>query len=186
MANGLVSADRSVLVVVDIQERLAAAMERADRERVLRGARILIERAARLSIPVIVTEQYPKGLGPTAAELIRHLSEGTPRIAKTTFSAMGTREFQSALEDTGRKEVVVTGMESHVCVLQTAMELGAHGFSSFVAEDACCSRLERSHASAMDRLRSAGVAVTLVESVLFEWLRDARHEHFKTTSALIR
>ena len=186
MANGLVSADRSVLVVVDIQERLAASMERADRERVVRGARILLEGAGRLSIPVIVTEQYPKGLGPTEAELIRHLPEGTQRIAKTTFSAMGTAEFRSALEGTGREEVVVAGMESHVCVLQTAMELGAQGFSPFVAEDACCSRLERSHASAMNRLRSAGVAVTLVESVLFEWLRDARHEHFKTTSALIR
>ncbi len=186
MANGLVSSDRSVLVVVDIQERRTAAMERADRDRVVRGARILIERASTLSIPVIVTEQYPKGLGPTEAELVRHLPEGAPRIAKTTFSAMGTNEFRTALEATGRKEVVVAGMESHVCVMQTVMELAGHGFSPFVAEDACCSRAERSHASAMNRLRAAGVAVTLVESVLFEWLGDARHEHFKTTSALIR
>jgi len=182
----LACAADSVLVIVDLQERLAAAMVPAARADVIRNTRILMEAATRLGIPALVTEQYPKGLGPTVAQLFEKLPEATPRLEKTCFSCAGTESFSTALETTGRKQVILAGMEAHVCVLQSALELRAVRQCVFVVEDACCSRNQRHHANAMHRLRAAGVVVTNTESVVFEWLRDARHEHFKAMSALLR
>jgi nicotinamidase-related amidase len=179
------SAD-SVLVIVDLQERLAAAMVPVARTGVIRNARILLQAATRLGIPVLVTEQYPKGLGPTAAQIIEMLPEGTPRLEKTGFSCAGTEPFSTALEASGRTQVILAGMEAHVCVLQSALELRSVRQAVFVVEDACCSRNQEHHANAMHRLRAAGVIVTNTESVVFEWLRDARHEHFKAISARLR
>jgi nicotinamidase-related amidase len=179
------SAD-SVLVVIDIQERLSAVMLPAARARMIRNTRILLEAAARLGVPALVTEQYPKGLGPTEAEVAGMLPPGTPRLEKTCFSSASSEPFTAALAAGGRSQVVIAGMESHVCVLQSALELRAGREEVFVVEDACCSRSQENHANAMRRLRAAGVVVTNTESVLFEWLRDARHEHFKAISALLR
>jgi len=179
------SAD-SVLVIVDLQERLAAAMVPVERMGVIRNTRILLEAANCLCIPVLVTEQYPKGLGPTVAQVVERLPEATPRLEKTFFSCAGAEPFFTALEATGRTQVILAGMESHVCVLQSAVELRAVRQGVFVVQDACCSRNQEHHANAMHRLRAAGVVVTNTESVVFEWLRDARHEHFKAVSALLR
>jgi len=179
------SAD-SVLVIIDLQERLAAAMVPAARTGVIRNTRILLEAATRLGIPILVTEQYPKGLGPTAAPIVEMLPGATPRLEKTCFSCAGTESSSTALETTGRMQVILAGMEAHVCVLQSALELRAVRQGVFVIEDACCSRNQKHHANAMHRLRAAGVVVTNTESVIFEWLRDARHEHFKAISALLR
>lgn len=182
----LARATDSVLVIVDLQERLAAAMVQAARTSVIRNVRILLDAATRLGIPVLVTEQYPKGLGPTAAEVVEILPGGTPRLEKTCFSCAGTESFSTALEASGRTQVILAGMEAHVCVLQSALELRAVRQGVFVVEDACCSRNQEHHANAMHRLRAAGVMVTNTESVVFEWLRDARHEHFKAISARLR
>ncbi len=173
----LARATDSALVVIDIQERLASVM--ASRDSVTRATGILLEAAARLDIPVVVTEQYPKGLGCTVAELLRKAPGGFVRIEKTTFSAC------AALPLT-RPQVVITGMETHVCVLQTAFELAAAGREVFVVEDAVCSRTEANYSNALARMRAAGIVVTNTESVIFEWLRDAAHEHFRTISKLIR
>ncbi len=182
----LARAADSILVIVDLQERLVAAMVPAARTAVIRNARILLEAATRLGIPVLVTEQYPKGLGPTAAQVVEILPGGTPRLEKTCFSCASTEPFSTALEASGRTQVLLAGMEAHVCVLQSALELQVVRQGVFVAEDACCSRNQEHHANAMHRLRAAGVVVTNTESVVFEWLRDARHEHFKAISALLR
>jgi len=179
------SAD-SVLVVIDLQERLAAAMVPAARTGVIRNTRILLEAAARLGIPILVTEQYPKGLGPTAAPIVEMLPTGTPRLEKTCFSCAGTEPFSTVLQGCGRTQVILSGMEAHVCVLQSALELRGVRQGVFVVEDACCSRNQKHHANAMHRLRTAGVVVTNTESVVFEWLRDARHDHFKAISGLLR
>lgn len=176
----------SVLVIIDVQDRLAAAMNPAVRTDVMRNIRILLEAASRLGIPVLATEQYPKGLGPTAAHVAEMLPGGTPRFEKTCFSCAGMAAFSSALQESGRMQVILAGMEAHVCVLQSALELRAFRQAVFVVEDACCSRNREHHANAMHRLRAAGVVVTNTESVVFEWLRDARHEHFKAISALVR
>ena len=173
----LTRAADSALVVIDIQERLAAVMPA--RESVIRAAGILLEAAARLGVPVLVTEQYPRGLGATVPELAAKLPEGATRIEKTTFSAC------AALPLT-RPQVVLAGMEAHVCVLQTALELAAAGREVFLVGDAVCSRTEANYFNALARAQAAGVIVTNAESVVFEWLRDAAHEHFRVLSKLIR
>lgn len=173
----LVRAADSALVVIDIQERLAAVMPA--REAVVRATGILLEAAARLDVPVLLTEQYPKGLGSTVPEVACKLPGGSPRMEKTCFSAC------AALPLT-RPQVVLAGMEAHVCVLQTALELAAAGREVFVVADAVCSRTEANSSNALARLRAAGVTITNTESVVFEWLRDASHEHFRALSKLIR
>jgi nicotinamidase-related amidase len=173
----LVRAADSALVVIDIQERLASVMPA--RESVVRATGILLQAAARLEIPVWFSEQYPKGLGSTVAEIAAVLPEGARRIEKTCFSAGGELPLT-------RPQVVLAGMEAHVCVLQTALELAAAGREVFVVADAICSRTEANHANALARLQGAGVVVTNSESVVFEWLRDAGNEHFRAISKLIR
>jgi nicotinamidase-related amidase len=167
----------STLVVIDVQERLAAVMPA--RERVERSVGILLEAAGRLGIPVVVSEQYPQGLGATTAPVAVKLPEGTVRVEKTRFSACGALPL-------GRPQVVIAGMEAHVCVLQTALELAAEGREVFVAGDAVCSRSEANQANALARMTAAGVVVTNTESVVFEWLRDAGHEAFRAISKLVR
>jgi nicotinamidase-related amidase len=173
----LARAADSSLVLIDIQERLAAVMPA--REAVVRAAGILAEAAAQLGIPVLATEQYPRGLGPTVPELTAKLPADAKRMEKTSFSACGALPL-------ARPQAILAGMEAHVCVLQTALELAAEGREVFVVADAICSRTEANRANALTRLEKAGVVVTNTESVLFEWLRDASHEHFRAISKLIR
>ncbi len=182
----LARANDSVLVIVDLQQRLAAAMPPAVLAAVIRNVRLLLQAAARLGIPALVTEQYSQGLGPTIPPVAGMLPSAVPRFEKTCFSCAATAPFAAALEKTGRAQVILTGMEAHVCVLQSALELRPLHQAVFVVEDACCSRNQAHHANAMHRLRAAGVSVTNTESIVFEWLRDARHEHFKELSALLR
>jgi nicotinamidase-related amidase len=172
----LVRAADSALVIIDIQERLAAIMP--SRDAVVRAAGILLEAADRLSIPVYVTEQYPRGLGATMPELLAKLPNGAPRIEKTSFSACAELPLT-------RRQVVLAGMEAHVCVLQTALELAAAGQEVFVVEDAICSRAEANCRNALARLHASGIVLTNTESVIFEWLRDAAHEQFRALSKLI-
>lgn len=173
----LARAADSSLVVIDIQERLASAM--LARESVVRATGILLEAAARLRIPVWLTEQYPKGLGCTVAEVAAKVPAGSTRVEKTSFSACARLPLT-------RPQVVLAGMEAHVCVLQTALELAAAGRDVFVVADAVCSRAEANCSNALIRLQMAGVVVTNTESVIFEWLRDAANEHFRALSKLIR
>lgn len=176
----------SLLLIVDIQERLARVMPEDDRRRVIRNTAILLQAANRLGVPQFLTEQYTKGLGPTEAEVLRHLGEDVLRVEKMCFSACGVESLVAALKRSGRRQAVIAGMEAHVCVLQTALELHALGFEPFVVEDAACSRNPANHRNAMHRLRQAGVVVANTESVVFEWLRLSTHEHFKAISALLR
>jgi len=182
----LCDAAESALLVIDIQERLSAAMPEESRDRVEQRTTRLLEAAQPLDIPVLGTAQYPKGLGPLLASIETRLPEGQPPREKTCFSCCGAASFMEALEGSGRRQVVLCGMETHVCVLQTAFELSERGFEVFVVEDAVCSRDPADHACALDRLRQAGIQVTRSESTLFEWLRDARHPQFKPLSRLVR
>ena len=180
----LCQAEASQLLLIDIQTRLAGAMGDAARERVVDNAAILAKAAALLEVPQLVTEQYPRGLGPTEPELDGTLA-GAIRFEKTCFACTGAEGFSRRLADHHRPQVVVAGMESHVCVLQTMLELEAAGYQVFVVEDAICSRREQNHRNAVERMRASAV-ITNTESVLFEWLRNARHDHFKSISAMIK
>ena len=182
----LADSQNSILAIVDIQERLASAMDPAARATMAKNAGILLQAAARLSMPVVATEQYPKGLGSTVAEIGALLPADAPRIEKLRFSCACEAPFLDALQRSGRNQVILAGMEAHVCVLQSALELHAAGRQVFVIADACCSRNPANHANAMHRLSAAGVTVSNTESVVFEWLRDAGHAQFKAISTLLR
>lgn len=181
----LAEASDSVLVIVDLQERLAKAMDPVSFQAVFLNTGILLQAARALGVPVLATEQYPKGLGRTVAAL-NPLLPAAPPFEKTCFSCAADESFLGALRTAGRTQVVIAGMEAHVCVLQSALQLRTSGREVFVIEDACCSRKAANHANAMHRLRSAGVVVTNTESVVFEWLRDAGHPQFKAISALMK
>lgn len=185
-SSSLCRRESSALLIVDVQTRLAAAMPAEARERVLRNTGILIEACKALGIPIVQTEQYPRGLGATEPELAERLEGHARRLEKTAFSCCGAEGFDAAVCADGRTQWILCGMEAHVCVLQTAMELHARGLQVFVAEDAVCSRTAANHANALARLRQADVTVSNTESVLFEWLRDASDPLFKTVSSLIR
>lgn len=176
----------SALVLVDIQERLAAAMPAGVRARVLHSAGILTQAAATLGVPVLATEQYPTGLGPIEPALAKHLPANVHRVEKTSFSCADVNSFTAALEQAGRRQVILCGMETHICILQTAFGLQRQGRMVFVVEDAVSSRAKPNQENALARLRQAGVIVSNTESILFEWLRDSTHEHFKALSGWIR
>jgi nicotinamidase-related amidase len=184
--HSLCSAAQSQLVIIDIQERLAAAMGTKDREGVLNNTSILLQAAALLEIPVVKTEQYPKGLGPTEKDLLDHLPAGSSNCEKMSFSCCGNDEFCSSALETDRKQFILVGMETHVCVLQTAFELQQRGHQVFVVADAVCSRTGRNRRIALRRMAQAGITITSTESVLFEWLRDASHPQFRTISKMLR
>jgi nicotinamidase-related amidase len=183
---GLCSAAHSQLVVVDIQARLAAAMAPADRERVIKQSGILLRAAELLAVPVAATEQYPSGLGPTESAVAGAFPTDTPLLEKTCFACSGARGFLDTLAANARPQAVLAGMETHICVTQTAMDLLERGYAVFITADACCTRNPENHGNALERLRQAGAVVTNTESVVFEWLRDAAHEHFKAISALVK
>ncbi|OUR64789.1 hydrolase [Methylophaga sp. 42_25_T18] len=181
----IADAQNSVLVIVDVQERLAAAMPKGVCDRVVDQISTLVTAAKTLSVPVVVTEQYPKGLGNTVIELKSHLPSETKVIEKTTFSSSRTAKFTLALEDSGRKQVILMGMETHICVLQTALELQEQGYQVFVVEDGVSSRSKSNQYNALQRLRHAGVIITTLESMIFEWLGDSQHPEFRTLAQLI-
>ncbi len=179
----LLQADQSSLLVVDIQERLAPAI--ADREVLIARTATLIEGAGQLGVPILVSEQYPKGLGHTVAALAP-LLETERTITKTHFSCMREPGFADRMRQTGRKQTVVVGMEAHVCVLQTVLDLLAQRFDVFVVADAIGARTAESKSLAIERMRTAGASVVTVEMVLFEWLERADRPEFRPLSSLIR
>ena len=176
----LLSAERSVLLLIDLQQRLLPVIHEAGSV-TARAAR-LAEAAQLLDVPVIATEQYPAGLGPTVEALA-----GYPRatLAKTSFSAAGDPGFQELLP-AGTREIVIAGVETHVCVLQTALDLLGSRHRVVLAADAAGSRDPADHQAAVDRARQHGVEVVTSEMVLFEWLRDSRHPGFRQVQKLLR
>ena len=175
---------RAAVVVVDVQERLAAAMPPADLERLLKYARALLGCARELGLPVLATEQYPKGLGPTLPALRELLP--SPPLEKLAFSCGADPGFAAALAATGRRQVVIAGMESHVCVFQTARDLAAQGYEVQVCADAVASRTEEHRRVGLDLCREAGAVVTTAETAIFDLLHLAATPEFKKVSPLVR
>lgn len=186
MSTLLCRAERSQLVLIDLQTRLCAAMPEDEGRSMLRAARILSQAANLLSLPVTVTEQYPRGLGSTDPTVRESLPTSHRLFEKTGFSCCEAEGFRPTVEVNGRRQVILVGQEAHVCVLQSAFDLQDLGFQVFVVEDGVSSRHPGNKRNALERLRQGGVVVTNIESVLFEWLTDASHPHFKALSALIR
>ena len=175
--------EKSLLLVVDEQVRLAPAT--FSREQAVANTQILLKAAARLEVPVLASEQYPKGLGPTVPEIAALLPPGSV-AEKIHFSCASDPGIVARVEALGRRQVVVAGMEAHVCVLQTALGLKQRGYDVHVVADATSSRRPESHALAMERLRLAGIPVVNTEMVVFEWLAQAGTAEFRELSALIK
>lgn len=169
----------SLLCVVDIQERLLAVMPAADQV-VSRSLR-LTTAAGLLNVPTILTEQYPKGLGRTPAQLAASLP---PPIEKTSFSCCGCAAFEQAIPR-ATEAVVLCGLETHVCITQTALDLLAAGYCVFIAVDAVSSRHAIDHDIGLRRLEAAGVIPTTTEAILFEWCRSADHAAFQAIRKLV-
>lgn len=177
------STDEAVLVIVDIQERLAAAM--SERGKVVGNTIHLIEAAKLLSIPVILTEQYPKGLGPTVSEIREALPSYEP-IEKLTFSCCGEPAFLKALSSSGRRKIILCGMETHVCVLQTCIGSLRDGYTVHAVRDAVCSRSKENFKTGIGFMRDAGAVITCTETALFQLLEKAGTEEFRILSRRIR
>lgn len=174
----------AAVLLVDVQERLTPAMPADALERVVKYATALIEGAKTLGVPVLATEQYPKGLGATLPALARLLP--SPALSKVHFSCGADPAFAAALEATGRKQVVITGMETHVCVFQTARDLVAMGYEVHVCADAVSSRTEEHRKVGLELCREAGAIVTTAETALFDLLHQAATPEFKKVSALVK
>lgn len=173
--------DRSLLLVVDVQERINGVM--ADQEHVVR-LEVLLDSAGVLDIPVVATEQYPRGLGPTLPSL-REAIPGSV-LEKSTFSCARDAGVAQALDLAGRTQIVVTGIESHVCVLQTVLDLRDRQLTVHVPHDAVSSRRPEDKHWALHRMAAAGAVVSCTESVLFEWLGRCDTAAFKTVAKLLR
>jgi len=180
----LADARHSLLLVIDVQTRLATAMPETVRTQLFKNTQQLCKAAKYLQVPILHTEQYPKGLGATDSSLKLQLKD--PAIEKTSFSCCKAESFLTLLEKNKRPQIILCGMETHVCVLQTALELQAENYQVFVIEDALASRHKQHHENALSRMQQAGIIISNIESLLFEWLADASHPDFKTVSALIR
>jgi nicotinamidase-related amidase len=174
--------DDVVLVVIDLQERLMKAMK--DREKVYKNTRLLLTVAYQLSFPVVVTEQYPKGLGPTVPE-IKECLEGYEYIEKVTFTACG-QQLIDYLKNSGRKTVIITGSETHVCVFQTVRDLTERGYNVHVVKDAVCSRFEENYENGIALMKDAGAIITNTETVVFDLLKLAGTPEFKAISPLLK
>jgi nicotinamidase-related amidase len=172
---------KSLLLLVDMQERLVPAM--AGAADVTGNCSILLRAAEALAVPVLASEQYPKGLGPTVPELA---ALAPRRLEKVEFSVYANPAIRDELSRSGRKQVVLCGIEAHVCVLQTGLELVEAGFQVFVAADAVASRRPESREVALQRLGRAGATLITAEMALFEWLRSAGAPEFRAISQLIR
>ncbi len=183
-ASGIVQASTSQLVIIDMQAKLSLAMPPLALQSVVKNIQILLQSASHLALPVLLTEQYPKGLGATLAALTSDLSD-VHAIPKMAFSACKEPKFGQKL-NRDRSQIILTGMEAHICILQTALDLLSMGKQVFVVEDAIISRSADHHANAVARLRDSGCIITNTESVLFECLGSASHEAFKAIATLIK
>ena len=178
----MLTRENAVLLVVDVQGKLARLMHEADAlfdalSRLIRGARVL-------EVPVVATEQNPPGLGPTVEELAPLLPG--PAIPKMAFSCCGEPAFEEALAATGRRQVLLAGIETHICVYQTARDLFARGFEVHVVADGVSSRTAANRAVGLEKMRAAGAEVTSVETALFEMLAVAEGPAFKEILAIVK
>jgi nicotinamidase-related amidase len=180
----LLARDDTVLLLVDVQEGYRTALHGWNR--VVAACGLLLDGAAILKVPVLVTEQYPRGLGKTAPELEAKLPAGLARIEKLTMSCCGAEPFVERLGATGRRQVLVAGIETHACINQTVHDLLARGFQVHVARDATSSRRTADVVPAWEKMRTAGMLPTTSEQALLELIRSAESADFKPLQRLLK
>lgn len=184
MINLITRAGKSQLIIIDVQTKLCAVMPAVEMQTVIKNTNILLQAAHHLQVPVLVTEQYPQALGATMPEIAQHFSAIKP-IEKMAFSAYAEPKFKAQCQR-DKSQIILAGLETHICVLQTALDLMAQGKQVIVVEDAVISRNVDNKRNAINRLANAGCIITNTESVVFEWLGHAKHEAFKEIAKLIK
>jgi isochorismate hydrolase len=176
--------DAAVAVIIDIQEKLFPHIYA--NEQLAENCRKLISGLLVLEVPLLVTEQYTAGLGPTITPLQEILSESYVPVEKLAFSCCGAPDFMNKLKLSGKNSVILMGIETHVCVLQTALDLLENGFVPVIVEDCVSSRKTADKQIAIERMRSEGCVITSLESILLELCRAAGTDKFKAISRLIK
>lgn len=180
----MISCDHSLVLLIDLQEKLIKAVSEGGK--VTEKACRLLKACQLLRIPVVVTEQNPAGLGETHLHVSSVLPSGTVPYAKTSFSALSVEELQETMQKAGRQQVIIAGIETHICVWQTARDLQKAGYDVWIVADMCASRHSEDKERALADLQANGCRVVGYESILFAWLKDARHPQFKAIQALIK
>jgi nicotinamidase-related amidase len=175
------TASETGLLVIDVQQKLICLIN--GYARIVWNIRRLIDGAKLLGLPILATEQYPQGLGHTATELLTHLDKV---FHKTTFSCSGCIELRRELEASNKRKWLVCGIEAHVCIQQTVLDLLAEGFHIYVAVDAVGSRGSFDYEIALRRMEATGATLTTVEAALFEWCQDSKSSQFKNISKLVQ
>lgn len=183
MVKFILNKDNSVLVIVDVQDKLAVVMNQ--KEKITGNCLHIIEAAKLLGIPIILTEQYPKGLGQTISEIKEALPEYNP-LEKVTFDCCRGEGFLQKISSLRKTHIILTGMETHVCVLQTCLGLMGKGYFVHLVSDAVCSRKKDDYKTGRKMMRDAGAVVTCTETVLFQLLEKAGTPEFKAISKRIR
>lgn len=173
----------SLLLIIDEQEKLVKTL---DKDIVLARTSTLAKAAKIMEIPTILTEQYPKGLGHTVDLIKQSVSSDTPIIEKTAFSAVKEKGFLEKIKSYGKNQIVICGIETHICVHQSATDLVEAGFEVYVAKDACASRNKYEFKLGIERMKANGAKISCVEIVIFEWLRSSKNPYFKQVQALIK
>ena len=176
--------ENTAMIMVDIQEKLLPAMNQ--KEEVLDRCVRLLKGVMTLQIPTLVSEQYPRGLGETVGELKKEFRGNVPTISKTSFSCLGQQDMEDWVRGLNREYVLVCGIEAHICVMQTVLDLQRAGYKPVVISDCVTSRSIRDYTAAIERMRKEGVIVTTYEAVLFELLKDLKHPKFKEILAIIK
>lgn len=174
--------EESILMVIDIQERLVPVMKHG--EKVIDNTNVLISISKDFDMPIVVTEQYPKGLGKTVEDINNNLEDALI-YGKTSFTAC-TEEIVSSLNQLGRKKIIITGMETHVCVFQTVRDLIEHNYQVFVVKDAVCSRSKENYKNGLVLMSNMGAVITNTETVFFDLMKEAGTPLFKKLSKLIK
>src|SRR5437868_5719048 len=180
----ILNRNKTALVVVDIQEGFRNAIP--DFEDTASRASMAVRGFQILGVPVLVTEQYPKGLGRTAKEILLALPDDFKAFEKTAFSSCGADMFVETLQESGAEQIVLCGLETHVCVSQTAHDLLDRGFQVHLLIDCVCSRFEHDKLAGLAKMQTSGVVPSSIEMVFFELMRDAKHEQFKKIQDLIK
>lgn len=178
--------EESLLLCVDVQERLCAAMAQDSLAQLVQNASRLLNGARILGIPVLVSEQYRRGLGTTLAELASQIPAASLNLEKMEFSAWAAPALASAIVESGRSQIIVMGMEAHICVYQTVRDLVHVGYKVHVPHDAVCSRHAENARVGLALAERAGGIVTATETILFDWLHRAGSPEFKAISTLVR
>ena len=174
----------SLVLIIDVQEKLLNAV--FNKEQVEKKSAIVAEAAKIPGIPVVVTEQYPKGLGNTIPAVKDALAEDTEIFEKTAFSALNNEEILEAIKKHNKKQILIFGIETHICVSQTTAALRELGYEVSIIKDACGSRAEEEYLAGLERMKDNGAYIITTEIALFEWLKGAKHPNFKAVQALIK